>query len=58
MNDYIVVFFITAIVCSAAAIAITAGITSESWRVEAVGHGYAHFDKNSVWHWNDEAPAP
>ena len=33
-------------------------LTNESWLVESVAHGYAHFDKDHSWHWNDEVPKP
>lgn len=42
--------FISAIVM----FAWTNSATNDSWKVEAVAHGYAHYELDHSFHWNNE----
>lgn len=33
---------------------MTSSNEQDYWKVEALSHGYAHYDKDHTFHWNDE----
>lgn len=55
MADGIMGFIAGAIFSALIVFILTADAMDSHWMIKVAGHGYAHFDKDSTWHWNDEA---
>jgi hypothetical protein len=58
INDLVVALMFGALLgCLVTGVTVGAVLT-ESWHVEAVGHGYAHFNADHTWNWNDAPQSP